>query len=95
MLFGLSSFQAIQRDAWYFLVLFAGESAPHPYFGCVIAKGRQVLGEGSWYAQGTQAAELQALEEARGSARGATAYVNMEPGNCHGDDSAVEGLLEV
>lgn len=61
----------------------------------MIAKEGQVLGEGSWYAQGTQAAELQALEEARGSARGATAYVNMEPGNCHGDDSAVEGLIKV
>eukprot|EP00252_Welwitschia_mirabilis_P018876 TRINITY_DN4235_c0_g1_i1.p1 TRINITY_DN4235_c0_g1~~TRINITY_DN4235_c0_g1_i1.p1 ORF type:complete len:588 (-),score=105.65 TRINITY_DN4235_c0_g1_i1:216-1979(-) len=72
----------------------AGFTAPHPNAGCVIARGSKVVGEGFLYAQGTRAAEIQALETARDLARGATAYLNLEPGDCHGDDSAICALTQ-
>lgn len=73
----------------------AGLSAPHPNFGCVIAHGPKVMGEGFLYAQGTKSAEVQAVERAGELAKNATAYLNLEPGDCHGDDSAVRALREV
>ena len=44
--------------------------------------------------QGTVSAEAQAAGEARADASGATAYLNLESGDCHGDDSAVRSLLQ-
>ena len=44
--------------------------------------------------QGTESAEAQAAGEARADASGATAYLNLESGDCHGDDSAVRSLLQ-
>lgn len=44
--------------------------------------------------QGTVSAEAQAAGEARADASGATAYLNLESGDCHGDDSAVHSLLQ-
>lgn len=74
----------------------AGFSSPHPNFGCLIATSSgRVAGEGYLYAQGTKPAELLAVEAAAESCRGATAYVNMEPGDCHGDETAVSALIEV
>ncbi|GMY13914.1 riboflavin biosynthesis protein PYRR, chloroplastic isoform X1 [Fagus crenata] len=73
----------------------AGFTSPHPNFGCVIATSSgHVAGEGFLYAQGTKAAELQALEAAGESSRRATAYVNLEPGDCHGDHTAVSALVQ-
>ncbi|OVA14785.1 CMP/dCMP deaminase [Macleaya cordata] len=72
----------------------AGFTSPHPNFGCVIAKGANILGEGFLYAQGTKCAELQAVEAAGEFSRGATAYLNMEPGDCHGDQTAVSALIK-
>lgn len=73
----------------------AGLSAPHPNSGCVIVHRGNVVGEGFLYAQGTKSAEVQAVERAGESARMATAYLNLEPGDCHGDDSAVRALIQV
>ncbi|CAJ1823163.1 unnamed protein product [Sphenostylis stenocarpa] len=74
----------------------AGFSSPHPNFGCVIlSPAGHVAGEGYLYAQGTASAEVQAVESAGERCRGATAYLNMEPGDCHGDHSAVSALLQV
>lgn len=73
----------------------SGLVAPHPNFGCVIARGPRIVGEGTLYAQGTKSAELQAVEFAGEHARGATAYLNLEPGDCHGDDSAINALTQV
>lgn len=84
----------------------AGFTAPHPNFGCVIAttangdrKGDGgagvVVGEGYLYAEGTSPAELQAVESAGEFARGATAYLNMEPGDCYSDRTAVSALINV
>ncbi|KAK4741644.1 hypothetical protein SAY87_025232 [Trapa incisa] len=74
----------------------AGFTSPHPNFGCVIATPRgHAIGEGYLYAQGTKPAELQAVEAAgAGLCRGATAYLNMEPGDCHGDYTAVSALVQ-
>ncbi|KAL2941457.1 Riboflavin biosynthesis protein PYRR chloroplastic [Bienertia sinuspersici] len=71
----------------------AGFSSPHPNFGCVIEAGR-VVGEGFLYAQGTTPAELQAVQAAGGWCRGATAYLNMEPGDCHGEHTAVSAIVQ-
>lgn len=73
----------------------AGLSAPHPNFGCVLAHGPKLVGEGFLYAQGTKSAEVQAVEMAGEFAKNATAYLNLEPGDCHGDDSAVRALRQV
>ncbi|XP_028548303.1 riboflavin biosynthesis protein PYRR, chloroplastic isoform X5 [Dendrobium catenatum] len=72
----------------------AGHTAPHPNFGCVIARNGEVVGEGFLYAQGTKCAELQAVEAANELGRGATAYINMEPGDCHGDQTPVSSLVQ-
>lgn len=71
----------------------AGFSSPHPNFGCIIEAGR-VVGEGYLYAQGTTSAEVQAVEAAGDWCRGATAYLNMEPGDCHGEHTAVSALVQ-
>ncbi|XP_049392055.1 riboflavin biosynthesis protein PYRR, chloroplastic-like isoform X1 [Solanum stenotomum] len=75
----------------------AGFTAPHPNFGCVIAVpngGGTVVGESYLYAEGTIPAEVQAVEAAGEQCRGATAYLNMEPGDCHCDCSAVSALIK-
>ncbi|KAM0831926.1 hypothetical protein ACQ4PT_065207 [Festuca glaucescens] len=80
----------------------AGLTSPHPNFGCVIARPQLetdnleawVAGEGFLYAQGTPCAELLAAQEAGEHARGATAYLNLEPGDCYGDSTAVSSLVQ-
>lgn len=52
---------------------------PNPRVGCVITQGEQVVGSG-WHAvTGGPHAEIEALRVAGGRARGATAYVTLEP----------------
>ncbi|XP_074321168.1 riboflavin biosynthesis protein PYRR, chloroplastic [Silene latifolia] len=71
----------------------AGFSSPHPNFGCVIDAGR-VVGEGYLYAQGTTSAEVIAIDSAGAWCRGATAYLNMEPGDCHGERTAISAIIQ-
>lgn len=73
----------------------AGMSSPHPNYGCVIARGKEVVGEGYLYAEGTKCAELQAVEMARDKARGATAFLNLEPGDSYGNNKSVVSLIQV
>ena len=82
---------------------------PHPYQGCVLVAAPAGAGagagavetgreehtySGSLWAQGCESAEVIAAREAGDKARGGTAYLNMECGDCDGDDAAVRALLE-
>lgn len=59
-----------------------GRVEPNPMVGCVVAKRGRVLGAG-WHRRfGGPHAEVEALSRAGAKARGATAYVTLEP-CCH------------
>lgn len=55
---------------------------PNPRVGCVIVNGDRIVGEGWHRVAGGPHAEIVALEAAGERARGATAYVTLEP-CCH------------
>ena len=60
-----------ERAAW--------TTRPNPVVGCVIAHGDEVVGEGWHQRAGGPHAEVFALRQAGERARGATAYVTLEP----------------
>jgi diaminohydroxyphosphoribosylaminopyrimidine deaminase/5-amino-6-(5-phosphoribosylamino)uracil reductase len=57
---------------------------PNPRVGCVLTLGEQVVGEGWHRKWGEAHAEARALAAAGDKARGATAYVTLEPHCYHG-----------
>ena len=57
---------------------------PNPRVGCVLVKGNAVVGEGWHERAGEGHAEVHALAQAGEQARGATAYVTLEPCSHHG-----------
>jgi diaminohydroxyphosphoribosylaminopyrimidine deaminase/5-amino-6-(5-phosphoribosylamino)uracil reductase len=59
-------------------------ATPNPRVGCVIVKDGHVVGEGWHEKAGAPHAEARALVQASAAARGATAYVTLEPCNHHG-----------
>jgi diaminohydroxyphosphoribosylaminopyrimidine deaminase/5-amino-6-(5-phosphoribosylamino)uracil reductase len=56
-----------------------GRTAPNPNVGCVIVADGRVVGRGWTQAGGRPHAEAMALAQAGAAARGATAYVTLEP----------------
>lgn len=57
---------------------------PNPRVGCVIVKDGELIGEGAHLKAGEPHAEVHALRMAGEQARGATAYVTLEPCSHHG-----------
>ncbi|MDT8340420.1 MAG: bifunctional diaminohydroxyphosphoribosylaminopyrimidine deaminase/5-amino-6-(5-phosphoribosylamino)uracil reductase RibD [Longimicrobiales bacterium] len=77
---------ALGRRAW-------GGVHPNPMVGCVLVRDGRVVGEG-WHEQfGGPHAETRALERAGALARGATAYVSLEPCRHEGKTPACTGAL--
>ncbi|MEZ5315153.1 MAG: bifunctional diaminohydroxyphosphoribosylaminopyrimidine deaminase/5-amino-6-(5-phosphoribosylamino)uracil reductase RibD [Chlamydiales bacterium] len=68
---------------------------PNPWVGCIIVKEGDVIGEGYHVAPGHPHAEIVALQQAKGAAKGATAYVSLEPCPHQGrTPSCVDALIE-
>ncbi|HAW48581.1 MAG TPA: riboflavin biosynthesis protein RibD, partial [Roseovarius sp.] len=61
-----------------------GQCAPNPAVGCVIVRDGRILGRGVTAPGGRPHAEPLALAQAGAAARGATAYVTLEPCMHHG-----------
>ncbi|MBI5451421.1 MAG: bifunctional diaminohydroxyphosphoribosylaminopyrimidine deaminase/5-amino-6-(5-phosphoribosylamino)uracil reductase RibD [Gammaproteobacteria bacterium] len=59
-------------------------TAPNPRVGCVVVRDGQVIGEGWHRRAGEPHAEVLALQQAGGQARGSTVYVTLEPCAHHG-----------
>ena len=56
-----------------------GRTRPNPAVGCVIVRDGRLLGRGATAARGRPHAETVAIKEAGSTAKGATAYVTLEP----------------
>lgn len=69
--------RALARAGW-------GHVHPNPMVGCVLVSDGEVVGEGHHGEFGGPHAEIVALATARFRARGATAYVSLEPCDHHG-----------
>jgi diaminohydroxyphosphoribosylaminopyrimidine deaminase/5-amino-6-(5-phosphoribosylamino)uracil reductase len=61
-----------------------GRAWPNPAVGCVLVRGGRVVGRGWTQPGGRPHAETEALRQAGESARGASAYVTLEPCNHEG-----------
>ncbi len=61
-----------------------GLTSPNPAIGCVLVQGDAVVGEGFHLYADRDHAEIVALKQAGERARGATAYVTLEPCSHHG-----------
>jgi diaminohydroxyphosphoribosylaminopyrimidine deaminase/5-amino-6-(5-phosphoribosylamino)uracil reductase len=70
-----------------------GHTAPNPCVGCLIVKAGRILGRGWTQPDGRPHAEAMALAEAGEEARGATAYVTLEPCAVPGRGPACAGEL--
>lgn len=70
-------------------------TTPNPSVGCVLVKDGEVVGKGFHAKAGEPHAEVMALREAREKARGATAYVTLEPCSHFGrTPPCAKGLVE-
>jgi diaminohydroxyphosphoribosylaminopyrimidine deaminase / 5-amino-6-(5-phosphoribosylamino)uracil reductase len=61
-----------------------GHVAPNPSVGCVLVKDNNIIGRGVTQKGGRPHAETVALAQAGEAARGATAYITLEPCSHHG-----------
>ena len=56
-----------------------GLASPNPLVGAVVVRDDEVVGQAFHTYAGVKHAEVLALEQAGGRARGATLYLNLEP----------------
>jgi len=56
-----------------------GSVSPNPAVGCLLVQDGKVIGEGYHQTYGGAHAEIEAIRHAGDRARGATAYVTLEP----------------
>lgn len=71
--------EAFMRRALALAAPMVGRTGANPAVGCVIVNNGAVIGEGATSEGGRPHAEEQALTQAGAAARGATAYVTVEP----------------
>lgn len=70
-------------------------ATPNPRVGCVLVRDGRIVGEGWHQRTGTAHAEVVALKMAGAEARGATAYVTLEPCSHHGrTPPCADGLID-
>lgn len=70
-------------------------TSPNPAVGCVLVQGDELVGEGYHRQAGGPHAEVFALRQAGERARGATAYVTLEPCSHHGrTPPCAQGLID-
>lgn len=67
------------RMAWELALKGKGKTSPNPMVGAVVVKNGRVIGRGYHKKAGGPHAEVFALNEAKGRARGGTLYVTLEP----------------
>ena len=71
-----------------------GNVWPNPAVGCVLVREGRIVGRGWTQPGGRPHAERRALDQAGAEARGATAYVTLEPCSHHGKTPpCAEGLI--
>lgn len=71
----------------------SGRTAENPAVGCVLVKGGLIIGEGATQDGGRPHAETVALQVAGRQARGATAYVTLEPCSHYGQTAPCANTL--
>ena len=71
----------------------SGRTAENPAVGCVIVKDGEIVGEGATQDGGRPHAETVALQVAGTQARGADAYVTLEPCSHYGQTSPCANAL--
>ncbi len=70
-----------------------GQVWPNPAVGCVLVKDGQIIGRGHTQIGGRPHAEVMALRQAGAGAKGATAYVTLEPCAHHGQTPPCANVL--
>jgi len=71
----------------------SGRTAENPAVGCVIVKSGEIIGEGATQDGGRPHAETVALQVAGRQAKGATAYVTLEPCSHYGQTAPCANAL--
>lgn len=61
-----------------------GQTGSNPSVGCIIVRGNRIVGRGRTGLNGIPHAETAALNHARGSTKGATMFLTLEPCSHHG-----------